>query len=385
MSRIQIHAALTSLALAVLVGSTSAGKLRVPADHSSIQAAIDAAVSGDEIIVAGGRYAESLRIESRMDLVLRGKGSVVLDLAGGPVNGVTVLNSRGIHLKNLVVRNVAYNGFNIHASQGVVVERCRSRDTGHFGFLVSTGSSAVTLSDCSVVNAVRDGIGVFSSSFVEVRDATIAGTIGACITLDALTTSSRVHGCRLDGQGFPAVLSIDGVGHEVRDNRVRLLGTGVGMQVLGGHHRVSGNRSSGTIYVTGNCHLLEQNQLRGPEAITLYVEDALGCRLVGNRLHRGRSAGLILMRSSGCAVSANRIDGSPGDGIYLSQSLNNAIRRNQVRGSGRYGIVLMSDCTGNSVLHNSARRSAGADLVDRAPPRTNSWLDNDAGSTESLP
>ena len=46
--------------------------LRVPADHSSIQAAIEAATVGDEVIVEAGVYKE--RIQLKLGVALRSQG-----------------------------------------------------------------------------------------------------------------------------------------------------------------------------------------------------------------------------------------------------------------------------------------------------------------------
>lgn len=42
------------LAMMLLAGSTMAAVINVPADYATIQAAIDAALAGDTVMVAGG-------------------------------------------------------------------------------------------------------------------------------------------------------------------------------------------------------------------------------------------------------------------------------------------------------------------------------------------
>ena len=74
------HRILTVVAFAsVLAGSATADVIHVPGDFATIQDAIDAAVDGDEIIVADGTYTGP----GNHDLDFGG-GAIVLRSANGP-------------------------------------------------------------------------------------------------------------------------------------------------------------------------------------------------------------------------------------------------------------------------------------------------------------
>jgi parallel beta-helix repeat protein len=62
------HLVLPLVALACVFSPAAAATIEVPADYSTIQAAIDAATGGDVIIVANGTYAESLVLNKTITL-----------------------------------------------------------------------------------------------------------------------------------------------------------------------------------------------------------------------------------------------------------------------------------------------------------------------------
>ena len=71
-------------ALALLAGAVRAGDIQVPADHPTIQAAIDAAADGDRVLVAPGRYPEAIRFLGKDIQVIgtAGRDATVIDATG---------------------------------------------------------------------------------------------------------------------------------------------------------------------------------------------------------------------------------------------------------------------------------------------------------------
>lgn len=77
--QIRLNLCVVALIGLVLVGAGNgrAGDLQVPADYATIQAAVDAAVSGDTIYIAPGVYKEQTRIIDK-DLTLIGRPGTIL-------------------------------------------------------------------------------------------------------------------------------------------------------------------------------------------------------------------------------------------------------------------------------------------------------------------
>ena len=68
--------------------AASADEIHVPADYPTIQAAIDAALDGDEIVVAPGSYAENLIVPARALALRSSGGAAVTTLDGGALGAV---------------------------------------------------------------------------------------------------------------------------------------------------------------------------------------------------------------------------------------------------------------------------------------------------------
>lgn len=93
------------------VAAASGTVRRVPAQHPTIQHAVDAAVPGDLILVAPGIYREEVTVTTP-SLVIRGldRNTTIVDGEFVRPNGFNVL-ADGVALENLTARNATLNGF----------------------------------------------------------------------------------------------------------------------------------------------------------------------------------------------------------------------------------------------------------------------------------
>jgi len=93
------------------VAQASGAVRRVPEQHASIQAAVDAAVPGDLILIAPGIYKEEVTVTTP-SLVIRGldRNTTIIDGEFIRPNGFNVL-ADGVALENLTARNATLNGF----------------------------------------------------------------------------------------------------------------------------------------------------------------------------------------------------------------------------------------------------------------------------------
>lgn len=203
-----MHRVLLALGFVLtLAPGASAAKLRVPKDHATIQAAIDAAGPGDVVEISKGTYQETLSI-SKSDVTVRAKkGHVVVVDAGGTGRPLGVLFSVGVTVKNLRFRNTADDvGIGVAVSSGIVLRGCRVEDVpNHHG--IEIGAATVTLEKCRVDGVGGDGIHVTTNDAVirkcTVREVGGAGVavLGARVTIERNTIEGAGGGGIVVGNG----------------------------------------------------------------------------------------------------------------------------------------------------------------------------------------
>ncbi len=115
----------------------SGSTLRVPEDHATIQAAVDAAAPGDLVLVAPGTYEEAVDVATE-DITIRGleRNTVILDGGFELENGIRVL-ADGVVVENMTARNYTYNGFywtGVTGYRGSYLTAFRNGDYGVYAF-----------------------------------------------------------------------------------------------------------------------------------------------------------------------------------------------------------------------------------------------------------
>ena len=203
--------------LGLLITSVSYGHVwLVPEDCQTIQAAIDAAEDGDEIVVSAGVWKEQLEISKKTLLIRseRGAEETVIDAgqrgstiscSGGTqsvIEGFTITGGQadlggGIHCDNasptfrlcLIQFNTATFGGGAHATGGELqFDQCVfSFNTAQNGDGVWAKNAKPKLTACIFSN---DSIGWESGEMVAVADT--AGPAGACCIGDTCVQTASV-------------------------------------------------------------------------------------------------------------------------------------------------------------------------------------------------
>jgi hypothetical protein len=118
--------------------ATDGSVLRVPQDHDTIQAAVDAADPGDLVLIEEGTYHEAVDVTTP-DITIRGmdRNDVILDGEFELENGIRVLDTDGVVVENMTARNYVSNGFFWTGSdryRGSYLTAYRNGDYGIYAF-----------------------------------------------------------------------------------------------------------------------------------------------------------------------------------------------------------------------------------------------------------
>jgi len=328
---------------------------RVPAEFTSIQAAVEASGPGDTIRVAGGIYGESVTIGPDKDglaIIGSGRENVILQGEGTGV-GITIGGS-----SRVTVAGISVTGFAV-------------------GILVETRENVIR--NVAVTGSGQSGIRVTGTRNMFYR-----------------VSSSRSGESGIQLLGFFNFV----VNSEFADNRD-------GIEMRGGTNFTYGNRASGSVagltafennpYAIAN-HLV--GNVRG-----LNVTTSGGSTVIGNVLMRNTQAGANLLNLGGGLVLANEATCNREQGIRVvigsfvkllfNEIENNGMQGidlqsdfcivddNEIEDSGAAGIRLTSDASGNLVRRNELKRNA-PDIEVLAPPGANPDIDENECET-SIP
>ena len=94
----------------IFAGSTNGATIHVPGDYSTIQAGIDAAVSGDIVLVAAGIYYENLTMKE--GVTIQGAGASVTTINGGG-SGDVVIGADNSTMSGFTITNSGFSSFGI--------------------------------------------------------------------------------------------------------------------------------------------------------------------------------------------------------------------------------------------------------------------------------
>ena len=416
--------------LLVLAPAAFADTLAVPQDFATIQAAVDAAVTGDTILISSGTYPGTVTLDGDSGLTLRAKGSVTID-ATGLASGLVLLLCTDIRIERLRVLGGTSAGIFADQCPGLVLDGCRVSGTTGRGFDIDECDGAQLLR-CRVKNVTSTGARLVNCADAVLSRWRIAGaTDGLMLNV---CDNALVEHCRLEdltGQGlslnsfFPGevtnsivtrnrIVGAQGGGIGLRgdgnllERNLVLDGVGDGIELASGEQN-DGNsllcnrilRMDGMgLRASGTDNVLERN--RGVDCTLDGINLQNGAyQVLLNRLVRPGDEG-IEVNTPGCTLEENRVVEPGEDGLLLHALADGTTcLANQVTRAGMNGVSIECDDgtftanvskaagadgfllagSNNALSLNRATGSAGFDLEDTSDGSNTVADDNHFGTT----
>jgi len=380
MSRMSTIVTVCTLAL-LAAGAGAQTQRFVPKDFPTIQAAVDASSDGDEVVISGGTYHESVTVTGMSTFFLTGKGRVVIAPDAG--DGLTLTGCDHCFIQNLrvkggetgirlvdCVQNVFFKG-GVEGTAGAGVrveggslntfEKLTVKDAGGDAFDLATDSAEPTdintIIVCRIIHPALDGVGIHGSN-------------------------NHVDTCRIVGAGRHGIALDDtttGTNNVLKDNRI-VKPALHGILVQGDDTHVDGCKvvapaGSGLDFDSGTGGYVEDCKFTkcGGNGAVLFGD---GMTLDTLTFTRPASDGVRV--DGGLAVVMDCKVTAAGEHGYSIEGSDGTYTGNTSAKAAQDGFRLLG--TGNTLAGNVAKGSKGFDLENPVPANNTVDPDNDFGT-----
>ena len=174
--------------------------------------------------------------------------------------------------------------------------------------------------------------------------------------------------------------------------------------ITGPNLAVAGNTANGVWLDRTTGSVVEQVILKGNKGYGIHVQLSGGAALRANQVMGSGEYGICGQTSGGTRIVNNFVAGSRGAGVYLGcdgrgnlqdvtcggPSDKSLVWQNHILNNGDYGIAIVDQSLGNTVMANQVSGDIAFDLMDEnfhctGPTGTNTWTGNTGTRTKPYP
>lgn len=294
----------------------------VPDKFPTIQAAIDAASPGDEVVVRKGKYVESLSITK--EIVLRGEDreGVVVQASTPTASALSLRNCKACQAQSVTFVGAQTDGSDNSAA------------------LVSLVATTGRITDCTIRNGASWGVDVREASpTISKCSITRNGSNGILVTgtsANPVITNNACNSNGINGIYFCAEAKGHAEGNECSDN------TWNGIAIVG----------------ASTAPTIDKNRCSSNTVSGIYIGDGAAGILLGNDCRENRWHGIsVVTQNSALQVSKNTCGANVRDGIYLGTGATSSVHDN-IAASNANGIMIAdatvaADIRGNVCAKNT--------------------------------
>lgn len=289
--------------LATLPVGVTGTTIHVPADKPTIQAAIDAAVNGDTVLVADGTYTENIDFKGKAISVKSVNGAKTTIIEGNKIDYVVKFQTNEgptSILDGFTITSGYPGGVNIGGSSPTVQNSTITANTGCTGVGINIGSGAPLIQNNIISNNVQAGCsGGPGGGGIEI----IGSSVGAQIIGNTITGNNSGDGVNGGGIGLwtpgPVLIQGNFISGNTASN-----GGGIG-----GANDTSGVRIVENV-ITGNTALAAGGGIEIDNTVSLILNNTIA----GNDAPGGGSAffGEFFTTTGPMTISNNLMVGKTG-------------------------------------------------------------------------
>jgi len=332
------------------IGPVSGATIYVPTQYSTIQAAVDAALSGDTIQVAAGTYYEQITINKTITIIGENPKTTIVD---GAQNGTVfyIEDSKNVRITGFTIRNAGSNYSAIIAEREIV------------------GSDYHRIEN-NIITTSQYGIYFSASDYNKIYNNTITGNSLAGVYINSADNTNITSNIIDDSAyGIRVAASIN---NKIVNNVINLTSFGVHLTLASTGNIIRQNTITGRaagIYTTSDTTTIDHNTVT-QSAYAIYLYNCLTNQVYYNTI-LDSSYGIRLYRtditSSTHNINNNKIVNTDW-ALEMVNAYGNTFTGNWLQ-ENTYGVY-MSSSSSNTFYRNNFVNN---DMQAYTGTGTNSW------------